>query len=526
MLSPKIECIVAQHPWLENDCLYADIILPTNTTLEVNDIMLNLRDGDSFQTVVNMRKAIEPIGESKSDYEAVCAVAEKLGMLDQVTDGFSEAELIKGVFDGMRFDKIVSWEEFQEKDYFVVPYETDWQKHTAGWYDVLQGPGGQPAAHAHRQAGVLLARASATPSPPTRSARPSPSGSRRASPTTSASPASRARAYPLLVMSNHGRWRVHAQCDDIPWTKEAVTGKVRGWDGYLYEPCWMHPSEAEARGIKNGDIVKVYNERGGVLCGALVWERIMPGVLSIDHGARADFIIPQRLDRGGAINCIAPEGLTSKHAAGQATSGYLAEVERVSMGQMEEWRRDYPKPSPGTTTRLPACTSTRWVEGGEVVMAKKVFVIDMAKCNGCHNCQIVCKDEHVANDWTPIAKPQPEIGQFWLELTERVRGTVPKVKVAYRPHLCMHCDDAPCIEACPVEGALYKRDDGLVIIDPVKCTGCRSCVDACPYEASSTSTRTSTSPRSAPGCAHLLDDGWSRAPLRRCLPDPRHPAHG
>ena len=112
----------------------------------------------------------------------------------------------------------------------------------------------------------------------------------------------RAKAYPLLVMSNHGRWRVHAQCDDIPWTKETVTGKVRGWDGYWYEPCWMHPSDAEARGIKNGDIVKVYNERGGVLCGALVWERIMPGVLSIDHGARADYIIPEKLDRGGAIN--------------------------------------------------------------------------------------------------------------------------------------------------------------------------------------------------------------------------------
>ena len=47
-------------------------------------------------------------------------------------------------------------------------------------------------------------------------------------------------------------------------------------------------------------------------------------------------------------------------------------------------------------------------------MAKKVFVIDIARCNGCHNCQIVCKDEHVGNDWTPIAKPQPEIGQFWL----------------------------------------------------------------------------------------------------------------
>ena len=143
-------------------------------------------------------------------------------------------------------------------------------------------------------------------------------------------------------MSNHGRWRVHAQCDDIPWTKEAVTGKVKGFDGYQYEPCWIHPSTAAKRGIKDGDIVRVYNERGSVLCGALVWERIMPGVLSIDHGARADFIIPCQLDRGGAINTISPEGLTSRHAAGQATSGFLAEVERVSMEQMEQWRIEYP----------------------------------------------------------------------------------------------------------------------------------------------------------------------------------------
>ncbi|MBW1803287.1 MAG: 4Fe-4S dicluster domain-containing protein [Deltaproteobacteria bacterium] len=140
-------------------------------------------------------------------------------------------------------------------------------------------------------------------------------------------------------------------------------------------------------------------------------------------------------------------------------------------------------------------------------MAKKVFVIDIRKCNGCHACQVVCKDEHVGNDWTPIAKSQPDTGQFWIELTQRVRGTVPKVKVSYRPHLCMHCDEAPCMNACPVEGAIYKRDDGLVIIDPVTCTGCKNCVDVCPYNAIFFNEELNIAQKCT-GCAHLLDDGW------------------
>ena len=69
-------------PGWRTTVLYADIILPTNTTLEVDDISPCIREGDSFQSVILMRQAIEPVGESKSDYEAVCAVAEKLGMLD------------------------------------------------------------------------------------------------------------------------------------------------------------------------------------------------------------------------------------------------------------------------------------------------------------------------------------------------------------------------------------------------------------------------------------------------------------
>jgi tetrathionate reductase subunit B len=143
----------------------------------------------------------------------------------------------------------------------------------------------------------------------------------------------------------------------------------------------------------------------------------------------------------------------------------------------------------------------------------KVFVHDVSICNGCYNCQIACKDEHVANDWAPYAKPQPETGHFWLKLNEYIRGTVPKVKMHYIPFLCMHCDNAECMKACKIEGAIYKRDDGLVIIDPTKCTGCKSCVDACPYGAIYFNQNLNLAQKCT-GCAHLLDSGWKEP---RCV---------
>ncbi|WP_255467464.1 4Fe-4S dicluster domain-containing protein [Raoultibacter phocaeensis] len=141
---------------------------------------------------------------------------------------------------------------------------------------------------------------------------------------------------------------------------------------------------------------------------------------------------------------------------------------------------------------------------GRSVNMGKVFVYDHAKCNGCRNCQIACKDEHVDNDWAPYAAPQPDTGHFWCRIDEEVRGSVPKVKVSYTLRMCNHCASAPCMEAAPE--AVCRREDGLVIIDPEKARGMRGLVEACPYGAIFYNEELGL-PQKCTGCAHLVDAG-------------------
>lgn len=134
----------------------------------------------------------------------------------------------------------------------------------------------------------------------------------------------------------------------------------------------------------------------------------------------------------------------------------------------------------------------------------KVFVVDIDKCSGCHNCQIACKDEHCANDWMPYAKEQPNSGQFWMKVDQWDHGQVPKVRVEYLPQPCMHCDNPACQKAVPE--AVYKREDGLVIIDPEKSKGHRELVDSCPYGRIYYNDALDIAQKCT-GCAHLVDEG-------------------
>lgn len=140
------------------------------------------------------------------------------------------------------------------------------------------------------------------------------------------------------------------------------------------------------------------------------------------------------------------------------------------------------------------------------------LIIDVIKCEDCNNCFLACKDEFVDNDFPPYSKPQPRHGHRWINIMRKERGRFPMVDVAYRPTPCMHCQNAPCIQKAP-GGAVYKRDDGIVIIDPEKAKGERSLVDACPYGAIWWNEALGL-PQKCTFCIHLLEAGWKEP---RCV---------
>jgi molybdopterin guanine dinucleotide-containing S/N-oxide reductase-like protein len=360
--SSKIECIVAQHPWLENDCLMADIILPANTTFEINDIVSNTMHGVDICSVMLQKQAIQPIGESKSDYEIVLEVAKKLGKYEEITQGKSIEEWIKVVYENMGLPGLIDWEEFKEKEYYVFPTAPDWENNPAGMFKFYKDPENNPLP---TPSGKLefYSQPLATHFPEDTERPPVPKWIENSETHNERCSAEKAKKYPLLIVSNHPRWRMHAQCDDISWTREIPTCKIKGWDGYLYEPLWINPQDAAKRGIRQGDIVKIHNERGIVLGGAYVTERIKPGAVSQDHGARCDWIIPGQLDRGGANNLISPSGIVSKHCAGEVTSGFLVEVEKVSVAEMEEWKAKYPAAFDRQYDEASGLKFNAWIEG-------------------------------------------------------------------------------------------------------------------------------------------------------------------
>lgn len=141
-------------------------------------------------------------------------------------------------------------------------------------------------------------------------------------------------------------------------------------------------------------------------------------------------------------------------------------------------------------------------------MKKWNLVIDVKKCFGCQACAVTCHDEYHGNAFPGYADSMAKHGQRWIDIRSREKGRYPTVEVAYLPVTCNHCDNAPCIKAAQ-NGAIRKREDGIVIIDPVAAKGQRQLVDACPYGAIHWNDALQL-PQAWPFDAHLLDAGWTK----------------
>ncbi len=334
--NPRIDFVLGIHPWLENDIGFSDLILPAQTSYEHEDLLAVQRSdvlGMFYQD-----QAIEPVGESRSDYEIHRMIGQRLG-LDKV---FPPAgDWLKSAYEETfaATDLGIDWQAFKERKFVVYDCPT-WEE----WVDIKKGHGFGPndgGLHWYWSAADGLDTESGkiefvsrriAERDPDNDERP-PVAKWRPHQEMPGTP--KAQDYPLTVMSNHPRFRFHVQGDDIEWIREIA--KVRGSDGRWYEPCWIHPEDAAARDIATGDVIMVHNQRGAVLAGAVVTERIVQGALSIDHGAKIDLAVLNNalIDRGGCINLIAPTPQEKYGAGAEITipemnvSGFLAEAVKI-----------------------------------------------------------------------------------------------------------------------------------------------------------------------------------------------------
>lgn len=148
-------------------------------------------------------------------------------------------------------------------------------------------------------------------------------------------------------------------------------------------------------------------------------------------------------------------------------------------------------------------------------MKKWNLIIKVGRCENCQNCVIAARDEHVGNDFPGYAAPAAAGAASPIRILRRVQGRSHMVDTTYLPVMCNHCDDAPCVRAG--DGAVRKRADGIVIIDPDKARGRKDIVKSCPYKAIVWNEELQL-PQTWIFDAHLLDGGWQRPRCEQSCP--------
>ncbi len=351
--SEELEFIVNQSIWFEGEAKFADVILPACTNFERWDIGEWASSGGyghhnfnqlNHRVIVLQHKCIEPLGESRSDFRIFRDLAERLGFAAYYSEAKTELQWCREQFLSSDLPKHVSWKTFLSKGYFVVPSElkpenrtpVSWRWFAEGRKKDVPEPGPLPSEYGETyleglqtQSGKFEFEASSLKRfgqdperPPVNEYIPSWEGRR----TTEL-----LKRYPLQLISPHPRFSFHTLGDG----KDSVVNDIRDHrvlvDGHYYWVARLHPADASARGIDEGDLIRLFNDRGAVICVARLTERVVRGVVhSYESSANYDPIGEPGAspDRGGCVNVLTPKRHISARTSASAPNSCLIEVAR------------------------------------------------------------------------------------------------------------------------------------------------------------------------------------------------------
>jgi biotin/methionine sulfoxide reductase len=308
------ETIIVQEIFWTATARHADIVLPATTSLERNDIA-----GGTDSYILAMHQAIDPVGEARNDYDIFADLAERFDVRDTFTEGRDEMGWLRHLYDISRQQAARHGVERPDFDEF---WETGYirQADKVKAFVLFEDFRADPDAHRLMTPSGKIEIYSETvaafdyddcPGHPVWMAPAEWLGGAEAG------------NYPLHIISGQPEQRLHGQHDH---GELSLAHKIAG-----REPVWISTADANARGISQGDVVRVFNDRGECLAGALVTDDIMPGVAQIQTGAWYDPAEPGEtgtLDRHGNVNMLTLDKGTSRLSQGPSAQTALVEIEK------------------------------------------------------------------------------------------------------------------------------------------------------------------------------------------------------
>lgn len=360
--SENLPFVVNQSIWWEGETPFADVILPACTVFERWDIGEYYNVGAGYVhhmfSMVNHRvvslqhKCIEPLGESKSDYDIFLAVAERLGLGAMYSEGGNtELEWCKRVFESSDVAKHTTWKEFLKKGYFVVPADPEdaraptanrWfyegrKKDTPEPYPLpadYVGEFGEGLQTTSGKFEFLPGTLSQIEDP----ARPPLNKYQKAYENAEADPA--LADFPLQLLTPHTRYPFHIMGDDEGCTLQDIREHRVTVNGHSYLVARVNRQDAEARGVGDDDLIRLWNHRGSVVCAAQVTDRLRPGVVSACTGSaqyRPTGEPGNSTDLGGCVNMLNPKKTITEQASGMAPNTSLIQFEKWT--GVDTWQR-------------------------------------------------------------------------------------------------------------------------------------------------------------------------------------------